>query len=343
MSDYSTITSFDNTLSKIIIGDGNRDVLRLIPTGQRVICITDHNVKLLHPQLTNNYETIVITPGERSKSLATIEEIIVQLLDKGADRQTFLLGVGGGVVCDITGFTASIFMRGVKFGFVATTLLAQVDAAIGGKNGVDVKGFKNMAGVFRQPEFVICDSSILRTLPDREFKSGMAEIIKSAIIADKKLMNICRQWEYGSTDNNLLEDIISRAIAVKTKIVQADEKESGLRKVLNLGHSFGHAIEKCSSEVLHGEAVSIGMCYAADIATDIGICSPETRDEICRTISILGLPTDSNISKQAIFEAMLTDKKHSNQTIDLILPQTIGHCTIEKVSFGKIKQLMKID
>ena len=343
MSDYSTIHRFDNTMSKIFFGVCTKEILRLIPPKHRVICITDQNVALLHPQLTNNYETIVIPSGEESKKLSTVEDIIVQLLEMGADRQTFILGVGGGVVCDITGFTASIYMRGVRFGFVATTLLAQVDAAIGGKNGVDVKGYKNMAGVFQQPEFVICDSEILRTLPHRQFKSGIAEIIKSAIIGDKKLLNLCCQLNSQPNDITLLKDIISRTVKIKTSIVRADEKENGIRKLLNLGHTFGHAIEKCASDILHGEAVAIGMCYAADIAVKLGRCTIETRDEIYNTISLLGLPTSCAINNANIFEAMLTDKKHSNQSIDLILPKCIGQCVIERVSFGELKHLMKLE
>lgn len=342
MRDYSTINSFDNTVSRILTGVSASTVLRLIPTGQRVICITDRTVALLHPKLVDNFETIVIEPGESSKSFAVVEQIIAQLIEKRADRGTFLLGVGGGVVTDITGFTASIFMRGVDFGFVATTLLAQVDAAIGGKNGVDVGGFKNMAGVFRQPKFVVCDSDILRTLPDREFRAGMAEVIKAAVIGDRMLMKMCNLIGV-RPEGEQLDEIISRAVAVKSQIVQADERESGARKLLNLGHTFAHAIEKCDSRVGHGEAVAIGLCMASDISVKLGLCTPQVRDEIHDAVRRNSLPLISGVGSEQLLEVMKTDKKHSGESVDLILPKTIGQCVIEPVSFAVLERLLNDD
>ncbi len=339
MRDFSTINSFDKTISKILTGVSASTVLRLIPTGQRVICITDQTVALLHPKLVDNFETIIIEPGESSKRLAVVEQIIAQLIEKRADRGTFLLGVGGGVVTDITGFTASIFMRGVDFGFVATTLLAQVDAAIGGKNGVDVGGFKNMAGVFRQPKFVVCDSAVLHTLPDREFRAGMAEVIKAAVIGDRTLMKMCSSL-VARPEGELLDEIISRAIAVKSQIVQADERESGARKLLNLGHTFAHAIEKCDSRVGHGEAVAIGLCMASDLSVKLGLCVPQVRDEIHDAVGRISLPQTSGVGNEQLLEVMKTDKKHSGESVDLILPKTIGQCVIEPVSFNVIGRLL---
>ena len=339
MRDFSTINSFDKTISKILTGVSASTVLRLIPTERRVICITDQTVALLHPKLVDNFETIIIEPGESSKRLAVVEQIIAQLIEKRADRGTFLLGVGGGVVTDITGFTASIFMRGVDFGFVATTLLAQVDAAIGGKNGVDVGGFKNMAGVFRQPKFVVCDSAVLHTLPDREFRAGMAEVIKAAIIGDRMLMRMCNLIG-GRPEGEQLDEIISRAVAVKSQIVQADERESGARKLLNLGHTFGHAIEKCDSKISHGEAVAIGLCMASDISVELGLCAQQTRDEIHDAVRRNSLPQTSDVPIDQMIEVMKTDKKHSGDSVDLILPKTIGQCVIEPISFGMLTRLL---
>lgn len=169
--------------SKIYIGAVWTILPEVLPEG-RVVVISDASVDRLHPDLLAGFETILLGTGETIKTLATVELICRRLIETGADRSTFLLGIGGGIVTDIAGFVASVYMRGVRFGFVSTTLLGQVDASVGGKNGVNVDGYKNMVGIFNQPQFVICDPAMLRTLPDREFRAGLAEALKAGIIAD---------------------------------------------------------------------------------------------------------------------------------------------------------------
>ncbi|MDD3108194.1 MAG: 3-dehydroquinate synthase, partial [Alistipes sp.] len=256
--------------SQIVIGEVIQSLEAYLPQGHKIIIITDGNVHRRYQELINSYDHCLIGLGETIKTMATVEKLYEELLNLGADRSSFILGIGGGIVTDITGFVASTYMRGVRFGFVATTLLAQVDASVGGKNGVNYEGYKNMIGTFNQPDFVLCDLSMLRTLPEREFKAGLAEIIKSGLIADPELFALFEQHDLQAfhDDKALLSEAIQRAVTVKAKIVEQDERERGERRKLNLGHTFAHAIEKCGNGelFLHGEAVSIGTIMIARLS-----------------------------------------------------------------------------
>ena len=236
--------------------------------GEQVFVVTDEVVEALYPDLLPHYPHICIPYGEQHKTLTTVESIHRRLLALGADRKSFLLAVGGGIVTDTAGFAASTYMRGIRFGFLSTTLLGQVDASVGGKNGVNVDGYKNMAGTFTQPEFVVCDTTMLRTLPEREFRAGLAEVVKSAIIADPNLFERLEQTSFAQlrSDEALLEQVVRAAVGVKVAIVERDEREAGERRLLNLGHTLAHAIEKCSHAMNHGEAVAVGMRLVADCA-----------------------------------------------------------------------------
>lgn len=326
--------------SKVCIGNVIEDLSGYLPD-KKVVIITDSNLHRHYKSLIEKYEFIVIGLGETNKTLLTIEKLYDQLIEMGVDRHSFILGIGGGIVTDITGFVASTYMRGVSFGFVATSLLAQVDASVGGKNGVNVGGFKNMVGVFNQPDFVLCDTSMLETLPEKEFRSGLAEIVKAGIIADKDLFEKFEgiTFEGLVEDKQAIVDIITASVKVKAKIVDMDERESGERKKLNLGHTFGHAIEKSTSEFVHGEGVAIGTLMACEVARKLGKLDEQTSQRIMNAFVNLGLPTSCSIDRKRLLKAMTSDKKKDQTKIDIIVPCEIGHCEIIKLSFEELEQL----
>jgi 3-dehydroquinate synthase len=272
-------------------------------------------------------------------------EVFRKLLDIGADRSSFILGVGGGIVTDITGFVASTYMRGVDFGFIPTTLLAQVDAAIGGKNGVNLDGYKNIVGVFNQPQFVICDSAMLRTLPERELRSGLAEIIKAGIIGDAALFDLFEKHTFEDITGNadLLEEMILRAIKVKVALVEGDERETGTRKLLNLGHTFAHAMEKNTPLYSHGEAVAAGIALISDAAARLGKLSSGDAARISNVIEKMGLPTRYPVEIKKLLAATRFDKKKERETIHIVHPTAIGRCETEKVPFEKLEQVFQIE
>ena len=256
--------------SEIFIGPLADILSGVLPEG-RVVVVSDSTIDRLYHSVLAQYDTVLIGLGESVKTMQTVEMIYRRFIELGVDRSTFVLAVGGGIVTDVAGFAASTYMRGVKFGFVSTTLLGQVDASVGGKNGVNVDGYKNMAGTFTQPQFVICDPALLRTLPEREFRAGLAEVVKAAIIADADLFGRIERTTFEAlrTDTDLLSDAVSAAIRVKADIVECDERESGDRRKLNLGHTLAHAIEKASNRMNHGEAVAVGTALIAGAAVKL--------------------------------------------------------------------------
>ncbi len=328
-------------VSRVMIGDVLGELESLL-AGRRTVIVTDSNVHRRYRELIDPYEHIIIGIGETNKTLVTMEKIYRELVALGADRNTFLLGFGGGIVTDITGFAASTYMRGVPFGFIASTLLAQVDASVGGKNGVNLDGYKNMVGTFNQPEFVLCDLGLLDTLSDREFAAGCAEIVKSGIIADPALFAMFEKYPLAKLRANkkLLLKAVTGAVRVKADIVGRDEKEAGERRKLNLGHTFGHAIEKTTSDFLHGEAVAIGMVTASAMAAHYGLIDREVVDRIGKAFANAGLPTSSGIDPKRLFKALVMDKKRENKDIHLVLPAGIGECVVRKTAFPELEEIM---
>ena len=308
---------------------------------RRVIVITDSNVHRCHPALISSYEHIVIALGEQAKSFATLEMIYNRLMEMSADRSTFILGIGGGIVTDITGFVASTYMRGVDFGFIPTTLLAQVDASVGGKNGVNVGGYKNMVGTFSQPDFVICDSALLATLSDREFRAGLAEIIKAAVIADPALFALLEShsFEQLRADSALLASVVEAALKVKIDVVATDEREKGLRRVLNLGHTIGHAIEKSTRVYNHGEAVAAGLCCVAEVAERMGKLSREDLQRIMALCERYNLPICLPEPIDKLLKAIRKDKKRVGDKLHIILPTAIGAVEDMSLSFDEVEKL----
>lgn len=285
---------------------------------------------------------VIIPDGEQYKSLLWAEYIWTGLLKAGLDRKSIIIALGGGVIGDIAGFTASTYMRGIRYIQVPTTLLSQVDSSVGGKTGVNHPLGKNMIGTFYQPSLVCIDTDTLKTLPQKEFISGMAEVIKYGVIWDKSLFEFLERQRSAilRLDRKALTHIIRRSCEIKGEVVSRDEKEQGLRAILNYGHTIGHAIETVTGykRYLHGEAIAIGMCTEADIA---GLNSKEL-SRIKRVIDSYGLPIElpKNIPVEKLLRTMEVDKKALAGELRFILPEEIGSVRIKEVDRERIRKVL---
>jgi len=325
-------------LSTIIVGGALGTLGSYAPLHNTVV-ITDANVRRHHRHAYPPCAVIEISAGEQAKTLDTVKDICLQLMDMGADRSSFLVGIGGGVVCDITGFVASIYMRGLRFGLIPTTLLAQVDAAIGGKNGVNLDGYKNMVGVFNQPRFVLCDLSLLGTLPKRDLLSGFSEIVKHALIRDAELFSYVEaNSERGlSLDPESMERLLYDSLVIKSSIVGRDEMEKDERRLLNFGHTFGHAVEKVSG-MSHGEAVSIGMGMASRVSEAMGYLGAEDVQRIEALLIKLGLPVRLDAISERVFDAMRRDKKRRGEGIHFVLLKGVGQGFVKEMLIQELEE-----
>lgn len=298
---------------------------------QKAIIFCDSNTRqcleLLHAAcpITEQFSVIEMTSGEQHKTLKTCEMVWYRLTEHGADRNTILINLGGGVVTDLGGFAASTYMRGIRFVHIPTSLLGMVDAGIGGKTGVDFGGLKNMIGLFSRPQAVIIDSNFLKTLPAKQYRNGLAEVLKHAFISDPELLSIMEENE---------DELISRSIQVKIEVVQRDEFESGERKKLNFGHTIGHAIESHLLEserpVLHGEAVAAGMIMESFLSNRISGLAKAELSSICEVVdSVFSRIELSRSDRDSIKQLMLFDKKNSNGTVRFVLLKSIGHAVTD--------------
>ena len=326
--------------SVVMVGNAGELLPQLLPN-KRVVVISDTNIDRHYHSFIEQYDHILIGLGETSKTIHTLDMIYRQLIELEADRSTFILGIGGGIVTDIAGFVASTYMRGVEFGFISTSLLGQVDASVGGKNGVNMDGYKNMIGCFNQPKFVICDVSMLRTLPRREFRTGLAEIIKAGVIADEHLFEMLEGCDFNTLASNqeLLSEIIWRAIKVKADIVERDERETGDRRKLNLGHTMAHAIEKCSSKMNHGEAVAVGLNMIAQVASAQNIMNEQDRQRVEKLLLSAGFSLESPVEIKDLLKAVKKDKKSEGENIHIVLPTAIGNCIVEHMPLKEFKAM----
>lgn len=320
--------------------DASFDHLQKIVDKQKVVLITDEHVFSGHKKKFKGWNTIVLKPGEAYKVQQTVDMIIDQLIEMGADRKTILIGVGGGVITDITGYVAGIFMRGIDVGYVPTSLLAMVDAAIGGKNGIDVGVYKNMVGLIRQPSFLLYDYSFLKTLPVTEWQNGFAEIIKHACIKDAAMFKELQQHRLSDykKDKSLLTRLVERNVMLKTKVVLNDEREQGERKLLNFGHTLGHAIENMY-ELSHGQAISIGMTYAAIISQQLK--GFKDTDAVVNLLSNYGLPTLAAFDAKKAFQVLQKDKKKEDVSIHYILLEKTGKAVVQPLLFVQLKEIFK--
>ena len=332
-----TVNLKDNSYP-IFIGEGASLSLENFDgyiAGKDIAIITNEVVAPLYlneiSDLFSNRNVIeyILPDGEQEKKLKTVHKIIDRLMEAGFGRDSTLIALGGGVVGDITGFTASIFMRGINFIQIPTTLLAQVDASVGGKTAVNHKSGKNLIGSFYQPQCVICDSIFLATLEATEISAGLAEIIKYGLIFDSEFF----QWlqknmqQILSNDRAAVDYVIQRSCAIKAEIVAQDEKEQSVRAVLNFGHTFGHAIEKLTGygNWTHGDAVAVGMVLAARLSENMSLITPEDVQNIEEILTAANLPISlPNIDPAELLAAMQSDKKVKDRNIQLVLLKNIG-------------------
>jgi 3-dehydroquinate synthase len=330
----------DTGVSRILIGEHLANLPRYVPVARPVV-ITDVNVRKLYALDSMDAELITIGTDEGIKTLDTVRDIYAQLVSYGVDRSSFIVGIGGGIVCDIAGFVASTFLRGMRFGFVATTLLAQVDASVGGKNGVNFEGYKNMVGVFNQPEFVICDSELLKTLPQREICCGLAEIVKHAAIADADLFAYLERHyqDVLALDRQVIEKLVYGSVRIKSSVVCRDEKEKAERRILNFGHTFGHAIEKVSG-IAHGEAVSMGMVIASALSVKRGLLTAAEEKRLIVLLNHLNLPTHCEYETKAVFDAIKKDKKREGNLIHFVLLNAIGQAIVSQITLKELKDAL---
>ncbi|CAN5692517.1 3-dehydroquinate synthase [soil metagenome] len=314
--------------------------LKKIVDQKQTILITDETLFALQDKKFKGWRTIVIKAGEAYKKQASIDSIIQQLIEFEADRKTTLVGIGGGVVTDMTGYVASVYMRGLSFGFVPTTILAMVDASIGGKNGIDVGLYKNMVGVIRQPSFLLYDVAFLKTLPGHEWVNGFAEIIKHACIKDLPMFKQLQQHDiaYYKRKKIDLQLLIQRNAKLKAKVVQQDEFEQGDRKLLNYGHTLGHALENLY-ELSHGQAIAIGMVYAAHLSQEI-----TGFKQVLPVINLLeqyGLPTHIAFKAANVFAVLKMDKKRERDTMNFVLLEKAGKAVVSQIQLDLLKSILE--
>ncbi len=316
-----------SNISYIHFGNAEQ-LLEQLRQHRHTVLVSQSNIVELYPQLFEGKQTLTIEQGEGAKTLESYAKLMTQLIECGANRETLLVGVGGGIVTDMVGFVGSTYMRGMPFGFISTTLLGQVDASIGGKNGVNVEGYKNMVGTFGEPEFVIIDTNFLKTLPARELSAAGGEIIKYALLMDLGLLQD--------------EDYVRRCVEFKLQLVEEDFRDKGRRQILNLGHTFAHAVEKCSGEYLHGEAVGYGLRLMALYSTEVGLLSEALCRDIMEAIKESGLPTTPppGVGAKELCSAIGSDKKQSTEKLKLILLKGIAEPVIWESTKEEIEQVL---
>ena len=307
----------------------------------KCVLITDANLAALYSSFFKEYKTIVLPAGETNKTLETVKIVAEQLLEYEAHRNTLLVGIGGGVVTDITGFIASIYMRGISFGYVPTSLLGMADAAIGGKNGVNLGLHKNILGTIQQPKFILYDVAFLETLPHEEWSNGFAEIIKYACLFDEDLYRKLHQHtiDFYKQNGQALEQLIAKCADWKNKTVLADEKEQSSRKLLNFGHTAGHAIETLHN-LPHGHAVALGMIVACIVSEKVCGLNKEVKEDLIELLEQYDLPTQFSINPERIMEILVMDKKRNRDNIDFIVLTKIGEAAIKTLSFDIIQQAL---
>jgi len=319
--------------------DAGLSYLEKLVDKQQAVILTDDNVFGHHQKKLKGWKTIVIKAGEAFKKQETVDSVVGQLISMGADRKTFLIGIGGGVVTDIAGYVAAIYMRGISFGFLPTSILAMVDASIGGKNGIDVGLYKNLVGTIRQPQFLLYDYSLLKTLPDEEWVNGFAEVIKHAAIKDAALFRELEKNKLSTyrKDKTALARLLRRNVVIKSNVVEKDEFEHGDRRLLNFGHTLGHAIENLY-RLSHGQAISIGMVAASLISEEY--TDFKDTDRIIDTLKRYGLPTQMDFDAKEVMNVLRMDKKKVRDSMNYILLNKIGQAAVKAIPIVQLEKLL---
>ncbi len=345
MEKMDLVLKKETVLSEVFVGLGIIDFLvddlRQRPLGNRLGILTDKTVEelfghRLHRQLTRagiRTDMITIEPGEESKRWETVRSIFEEMVEKGFDRKSGLIALGGGVVGDMCGFVASLYMRSIPYVQVPTTLLAQVDSSLGGKNGIDLPHGKNLLGTIYQPSRIYVDPSLLGSLPDDEFRNGLAEVVKSAIVRGRDLFRILEdhQRAISQREPKKLEEVVRKCCQIKIRVVAADEKDTGFRRILNFGHTVGHAIETYTAyRVPHGMAVSMGMAAETVLSARTGLLRNGDNKRIFELLEQYKLPTriPVNYDTEKIIELMNWDKKTEDSRITMVFLSTIGKALV---------------
>ena len=314
--------------------------------GNKAAVVTDENVEKLYlgrcvESLHNaGFEvySFTVAPGEQSKSGETYLSLLEFLAEIPLTRADVLVALGGGVVGDLTGFAAATYLRGIPVIQVPTTLLAAVDSSIGGKTAINLTAGKNLAGAFHQPVFVLRDAALLDTLPSEIYKDGMAEVIKYGVLTDRELFELLFDKEKAARET---ERIIKRCAEIKLSYVEKDEHDTGIRQLLNLGHTIAHAVEKATDyRVSHGSAVAKGMAAISDISAKQGWCSRKTAESIRDLLQIYGFDLEIEQSKEVLYEIMKTDKKRKGGVIDIVIPEEIGRCRLQRITIEELYELL---
>ena len=334
----------------VLIGKGLLDeagsIIRGIAGGEAAAIVSDHNVERLYVDrlkeslLQNRYrvESYIFPPGESSKSGANLLFILNSLADSNFSRSDVVISLGGGVPGDLGGFAAAAYMRGIRFVQMPTTLLAAVDSSVGGKTAVNLNAGKNLAGAFFQPDAVLCDVETLSTLSPEDFSTGCAEVIKHGVIAGRDLFD-----SYSTPIENNLEEIIARNIEVKRDIVIKDEFERDQRKLLNFGHTLGHAIEHLSAyKCSHGQAVAAGMAVITRAAVRMGLGNEKCLFDLLKILKQYRLPLNTEFKAAELARTCLSDKKRSGKSITLIIPRDIGDCVLKEIPVGDLESVIRL-
>jgi 3-dehydroquinate synthase len=333
--------SYQVVIAPGLLGRLGRELRRLLPAKtSRVFVVTSPSVRRHWGDAMESplrrarvpFQLLEMNDGEPAKRMQTVEQLAEQMVDARADRQSLVIAFGGGVVGDCAGFLAAVFMRGIPVVQVPTTFLAQVDASIGGKTGVNLRAGKNLVGAIHQPRAVLIDPEVLSTLDDREFRAGLFESLKCGVIADKALFEFMERnaRKILARDRKSLQRVITDSVKVKARVVAADEKESDLRRILNFGHTIGHALESATAyaQLLHGEAVGWGMIAASAIARDAGVCSRETAERITSAVHAYGPLPKVRIDADPVLSRLSADKKTIAGSVHFVLPTRIGKVKI---------------
>lgn len=334
----------------VLIGSGLLDSVgvhaKAIKNVQNVCIVSDSNVfpfygKRVIDSLEQNQlhvVSFVFPAGECSKNADTYLNLLNFLAENSLSRNDLIIALGGGVVGDLAGFAAATYLRGIRYFQLPTTVLSASDSSVGGKTAIDLPAGKNLAGAFHHPALVLCDTDCLNTLPDRVFRDGCAELIKYGILFDEALFS--HLFEYGSNFDREL--VLSRCVELKRNVVTLDEFDNGVRRLLNLGHTVGHAIEKCSAfTVTHGEAVAAGMAIVARSAVHAGICEVTAMEQILSILNAFQLPVTTEYTAHDLAIFAVSDKKRSGSHINLILPERIGYCRVEPILTQNIQSFIE--
>ena len=321
--------------------DASFQDINLFHDSKKILIVTDENIFKLHNSKMQDYPVITVEGTEKNKTQSTVDDIIHQMLEMNIDKTWLLVGVGGGVITDMAGYVASIYKRGIKLGLLPTSILGMTDAAIGGKNGVNVGMYKNMVGTTYRPVFILYDFSFLDTLPATEWINGFAEIIKHACIKDAEMFNELEKRDIDFYINNRKEAtaLIEKNVALKTAVVVADEFEKADRFQLNFGHTFGHALENLYN-LPHGHAVSIGMVMAAKVSEEINNFESVSVEKLKKLLQQYKLTVSHTINKEEVLSLLTKDKKRAGDVINFVLLNRIGEASVQQLSFSNIQSLL---